>query len=309
MAGSSGRGPTIDISPRNTLNNCGSSSSFTARSHAPSGKTRGSRGPVIKLESDRRRTCMVRSLYMMNGRPPRPTRSARYKTGPGLARRMPSAASASSGAVAMRATPASTTSSRRLAVMERAADGHEHLRRIETLLVAPGPGAVAQRFERAGVGIRPHLALVARHRGQLLLERRRDVHPGVGHEATGKPPFGAAGGVKGVHRFDRSFGGPGGDEHGLEQDLVIAVDVAAVLAVDDLRLHLPDDALERRDDLGEGEGIQSLVRKAERAEVDDAEDVGRAAHVLYLADPGRSVAQRFSLAGDHRRHGIACEGE
>src|SRR5256884_7119702 len=90
--------------------------------------------------------------------------------------------------------------------------------------------------------------------------------------------------------------------HGLEQDLVIAVDVAPVLAVDDLRLHFPDDALERRDDLGEGESVEPLVRKAERAEIGDAEDVGRAAHVLGLADPGGSVAQGFSLAGDHRRY-------
>src|SRR5712691_9235090 len=248
MAGSSGRGPTSDISPRSTFQSWGSSSTFTARSQAPNGNTRGSSALVMRLESERRRRCMVRSLNMMNGRWSRPTRSARYRTGPGDDRRMPTAASATSGAVATSARAASARSSRRLATAQRATDGQEHLGRVQTLLVAPGPGAVAQRFERAGVGIRPHLALVARHRGQLLLERRRDVHPGVGHEVTGKPPFGAAGGVKGVHRFDRRFGGPGGDEHGLEQDLVIAVDVAAVLAVDDLRLHLPDDALERCDD-------------------------------------------------------------
>src|SRR5439155_654145 len=163
MAGSSGRGPTSDISPRSTFQSWGSSSTFTARSHAPNGNTRGSRGPVMRLESERRRRCIVRSLNMMNGRRSRPTRSARYRTGP-----------------------------------------------------------------------------------------------------AGEPPFGAAGGGVGVHRFDARLGGPGGDGHGLEQDLVIAVDVAAVLAVDDLRLHLPDDALEWCDDLGEGEGVEPLVRKAER---------------------------------------------
>src|SRR2546426_765127 len=196
---------------------------------------------------------------------------------------------ATSGAATMAASAASTTSIRRLATAQRATHGHEHLGGLQTLLVTPCPGTVAQRLERAGVRIRPQLALVARHRGQLLLECRRDVHPGVGHEATGKPPFGAAGGVVGVHRLDRRLGSPGGDEHGLEQDLVIAVDVAPVLAVDDLWLHFPDDALERRDDLGEGESVEPLVRKAERAEIGDAEDVGRAAHVLGLADPGGSV--------------------
>src|SRR5213592_292637 len=305
MAGSSGRGPTSDISPRSTFQSWGSSSSFTARSQAPNGKTRGSWAPVMRLESERRRRCIVRSLNMMNGRRSRPTRSARYRTGPADDRRMPTAARATSGAVTTAASAASTTSTRRLATAQRATDGDEYLGGVQTLLVAPRPRAVAQRLERAGVGIRPQFALVARHRGQLLLERRRDVHPGVGHEAAGEPPFGAAGGVVGVHRFDGRLGGPGGDEHGLEQDLVIAVDVAAVLAVDDLRLHLPDDALEWCDDLGEGEGVEPLVRKAERAEIGDPEDVGRAAHVLGLADSGGSVAQGFSLAGDHRRHRIA----
>src|SRR6266550_1992220 len=301
----SGSGPTSAISPRSTFQSWGSSSTFTARSHAPNGNTRGSRAPVMRLESERRRRCIVRSLNMMNGRRSRPTRSARYRTGPADDRRMPTAARATSGAATTAASAASTTSTRRLATAQRATHGHEHLGGLQTLLVTPRPGTVAQRLERAGVRIRPQLALVARHRGQLLLECRRDVHPGVGHEATGKPPFGAAGGVVGVHRLDRRLGSPGGDEHGLEQDLVIAVDVAPVLAVDDLWLHFPDDALERRDDLGEGESVEPQVRKAERAEIGDAEDVSSAAHVLGLADPGGSVAEGFSLADDHRRYGIA----
>src|SRR5437879_2104177 len=310
MAGSSGRGPTSDISPRSTFQSWGSSSTFTARSHAPNGNTRGSRGPVMRLESERRRRCIVRSLNMMNGRRSRPTRSARYRTGPADDRRMPTAARATSGAATTAASAASTTSTRRLATAQRATHSHEHLGGLQTLLVTPCPGTVAQRLERAGVRIRPQLALVARHRGQLLLECRRDVHPGVGHEATGKPPFGAAGGVVGVHRLDRRLGSPGGDEHGLEQDLVIAVDVAPVLAVDDLRLHFPDDALERRDDLGEGESVEPLVRKAERAEIGDAEDVGRAAHVLGLADPGggRAAApgERAGGASPRSLQSAAC---
>src|SRR2546426_11513398 len=219
MAGSSGRGPTSDISPRSTFQSWGSSSTFTARSHAPNGNTRGSRGPVMRLESERRRRCIVRSLNMMNGRRSRPTRSARYRTGPADDRRMPTAARATSGAVTTAASAASTTSTRRLATAQRATGGDEYLGGLQTLLVAPRPGAVAQRLERAGVGIRPQFALVARHRGQLLLERRRDVHPGVGHEAAGGAPPGAAGGVGGRHPVGGWGGGPGGGRPGPVQGL------------------------------------------------------------------------------------------
>src|SRR2546426_1436462 len=171
MAGSSGRGPTMAISPRSTLRSCGSSSIFRRRSHAPSGNTRGSSAPVMTLASERRRACMVRSLYMMNGRPPRPTRSARYNTAPGLARRIPTAARASRGAVATNAIAAHTTSTRRLTIADRAADGHEHLRRIETLLVSPGPRAVARSEEHTSE-LQSPCNLVCR----LLLEKKKILH-------------------------------------------------------------------------------------------------------------------------------------
>src|SRR2546425_12007903 len=127
---------------------------------------------------------------------------------------MPTAARATSGAVTTAASAASTTSTRRLATAQRATDGDEYLGGVQTLLVAPRPRAVAQRLDRAGVGIRPQFALVARHRGQLLLERRRDVHPGVGHEAAGGAPLGAAGGGGGGHPAGGRLGGPGGGGHG-----------------------------------------------------------------------------------------------
>src|SRR5690348_10347815 len=212
---------------------CGSSSSFTARSQAPSGNTLGSFAPVIRLASERRRACMVRSLYIMNGRPPRPTRSARNSTGPGLARRIPTAASASSGAVTTSARPASSASTRRLTVMQRAPDGHEYFRRIEALLVAPGAGTVAQRLERARVRVGAQLALVARHRRDLLLERGRDVHPRVGREAPRKGPFGARGGVERIDGLDALLGRTRGHQNRLEQNLVVAVHVPPVLTVDD----------------------------------------------------------------------------
>ena len=41
-SGRSGRGPTIDMSPRSTFQSCGSSSTFDRRSSLPSGVRRGS---------------------------------------------------------------------------------------------------------------------------------------------------------------------------------------------------------------------------------------------------------------------------
>src|SRR5256884_7658586 len=105
---------------------------------------------------------------------------------------MLSAASASTGATSTRPRAASTMSSRRFTIAARPAHGEKHLRRLETGLVAPGPGPVAKRIERARVRIGPDLALVARHGGDLGLERLGDIHPPVGHEAARGGPFPAA---------------------------------------------------------------------------------------------------------------------
>src|SRR6266516_7718939 len=115
---------------------------------------------------------MVRSLYMRKGVPPRPARRARYSTGPGLDRRMPSAAAASSGAAASKPTAARVTSTRRLTTAHRPADGHEDLGRVHAVLVAPRLRPVAQPVQRPRVRVRPDLALVARHRDDLRIERR-----------------------------------------------------------------------------------------------------------------------------------------
>src|SRR5438128_8402979 len=122
--------------------------------------------------------------------------------GPRLDARMPAAARTSTGAAATSASAARTTSSRRLTMASRAADGHEDLRGLKTVLIAPGARTMPQGFKGAGVGIGPHLALVACHGGDLVLQRGADVHPGVGDKAAGIAPLGAAGGVEGVDRFD-----------------------------------------------------------------------------------------------------------
>src|ERR1044071_1557093 len=97
-----------------------------------------------------------------------------------------------SGAVTTSATAAQTMSKRRLTMMQGAAHGHEDLGRFDALLVAPRERAIAERVERAGMGVVAQLARVAGHRGELHLERRGDVDPRVGGEAARKGPFGAA---------------------------------------------------------------------------------------------------------------------
>src|SRR5436190_2284407 len=246
------------MSPRSTLKIWGSSSILVRRSQAPKGKTRGSFRPVIALPAPSRR-CMVRSLYMVKPAPWRPTRRARYSTGPGLERRIPIAATARSGAASARPSSPSATSSGRLTMAVDAPHGHEHFRSLHTVLVTPGDGAVSQRVERAGVGIGAKLALVARHRRQLGLEGGGDVHPHVGDEAAGEGPLGAARGVERVDRPDAVFRGPRRDEGGLEEQLVVPVHVAAVLAVDDIGAHLADPQLQGGDDVREGDSVEPLI--------------------------------------------------
>src|SRR3989454_1412221 len=308
MPGTSGRGPTIDMSPRMTLNSSGSSSILDARSHAPNRKTRGSACAVMELGERPWSTCIVRSLNIVNTRPCRPTRAARYSVGPGLARWMPSAATASSGAATKSATLASAMSTRRLAIAQRPPDGDEHRGGLQTVLVAPGPCAMAQRLERAGMRVGPHFALVARHGRDLLLEGVGDLDPRIRDEAAWVPPFGAAGCVERVDRLDALLDRPGGDEERAEQDLVIAVRIASELAVDDLGPNLAHDPLERRDDLGQGKGVELLVREPETADILDAQRLRGATGMLGLADAVRAVPQRLPFAHDDGGDAIARAG-
>ena len=74
-SGTSGRGPTIDIWPRSTCQNWGSSSSRVACRKRPIGVSRASLnavsiGPRASLR-------ILRNLSIANGLPPRPTRTER----------------------------------------------------------------------------------------------------------------------------------------------------------------------------------------------------------------------------------------
>src|ERR1041385_5845678 len=306
MRGTSGRGPTIAMSPRSTFSSWGSSSIFDHRNHAPNRKMRGSRWAVMALSYWPWSTCMVRSLYIVNRRPRNPTRGARYRIGPGLASRMPPAATASSGAATSRRRPANSRSSGRLTIPQRPPDGHEHLGGLQAGLVPPGARPMAQRLERAGVGVRTDFARVTRHGGDLLLERLGDIDPGVGREGPRVPPLGAAGRIERVDGLDAVFDRPGGDEQGAEHDLVIAVRVAPELTVHDRGPHLAHDLLERGDDVGERQRVELLVRKSEDASLFHAEDLSGPAGVVGLSHAVRAVAQRLSFA--HHDGGDAVAG-
>src|SRR2546428_2095507 len=296
MRGTSGRGPTIAMSPRSTLQSCGSSSIFAQRSHAPNRKMRGSWCAVMALRYAPCSTCMVRSLNIVNSRPRSPTRGARYRIGPGLASRMPSAATARSGATTSRRMLASSPSNGRLAMAQRPPHGHEHLGGLQAGLVPPRPRPMAQRLERTGMGVRTHFAGVTRHGGDLLFQGFGDLDPGIGRERPRVAPLGAAGRVEGIDGLDAVFDRPGGDEQGAEHDLVIAVRVAAELAVHDLGPQVAHDPLEWGDDLGERQRVELLVREPEDPDVLHTERPGRLAGVLGLPHPVRAVAQGFSLA-------------
>ena len=85
---SSGRNPTSPISPRRTLSSCGNSSSFVRARTPPD-----AREPIVTRQRQhraRRSPPHRRNLNMMNLVPPRPTRVAREKTGPGSSMRIAS---------------------------------------------------------------------------------------------------------------------------------------------------------------------------------------------------------------------------
>src|SRR5438477_3949257 len=147
---------------------------------------------------------------------------------------MPTAASPMSGAVSTSATAAHTTSNRRFTMMQCAANGHEDFSGLEALLISPGQRLVAQRVEGPRMGIVAQLARVTGHRRELDVERRGGVYPRIGDERPRKRPLGTARGIEGVHGAHPARGGPRRDERRLKQQVMIAIDVAAELAIDDL---------------------------------------------------------------------------
>src|SRR6266513_352471 len=132
--------------------------------------------------------------------------------GPGLDRRIPTAATSRTGAATTRPSAAMTTSNRRLATAQAPSYRHEHLGGVHAAMIAPGARAMTQRVERARMGILTDLALVARHGAQLLLECLGNVDPRVGNEGPRVAPLGARGGVEGVHRLDVRLDRPRGHE-------------------------------------------------------------------------------------------------
>ena len=87
--------------------------------------------------------------------------------------------------------------------------------------------------QRARVRIVSQLRLVTGHRRQFGIEGGGDVNPGVRNKGARVRPFRTARRIEGVDGFDRGYRRPGRDQDCLKQYLVIAVDIAAILAVHD----------------------------------------------------------------------------
>ncbi len=77
-----GLGPTSDICPTATVNNCGSSSSDRSRRNRPARVSRGSSGDFGLAPKGSTSVVMVRNLYRANGFPPRPALSCLNTAGP-----------------------------------------------------------------------------------------------------------------------------------------------------------------------------------------------------------------------------------
>src|SRR5260370_41324536 len=82
---------------------------------------------------------------------------------------------------------------------------------------------------------------------------------------------------------------------------MVAIHVAAVLAVPDLRADLADDRLDAPDDVGEVDGVETLDGEAEQPDLLHPETVRGGLDVRSLAYPVGPVAQGFALADDDRR--------
>src|SRR6476659_6571897 len=109
---SSGRGPTIDISPRRTFTSCGSSSRLVRRRKRPTLVTRGSERilnigsprPSIETRSGSRASAsrtIVRNLKILKRRPFSPARCCRKNTGKPSSITMAKGMSRNSGEVSM----------------------------------------------------------------------------------------------------------------------------------------------------------------------------------------------------------------
>src|ERR1700693_2129857 len=220
------------------------------------------------------RTAIERNLYIANGFPCRPTRRARKITGPGLLARMAIATSSMSGLSRMSAAEAAPMSNSRLPIPDHPPYRHEHFGRLQAGLGAPVVRAIAQRFQRTWVGVVANLALGARHRLHLRVERVGDVNPCVRDERSWVSPLGAAGGVEGVDQLDEVLCRPGRDEQCLKDQVVVSVHVPAVLPVDDLGADLANDRLYGADHVGQLDHVQTLVGEAEQSDVLDAQATG-----------------------------------
>src|SRR5215831_10257119 len=187
--------------------------------------------------------------------------------GPSLDALISTPTTASTGLRARSAAPDTTTSIARLSMANHPPDGHEDLGGLQAGLDAPRVRPVAQSLQGPRMGIAAHLAAIAGHRLDLGLERRADIDPRVGDERPGVAPLGTARRVERVHGLHAALGGARGHQRRLEDQLVVAIDVAAVLAVHGSRPDVSDHLLDPLDHVELADRVEPLVGEAEQADV------------------------------------------
>src|SRR5437763_1425861 len=225
MAGCSGRGPTIFMSPCSTLKSWGSSLSRNFRSTRPIGVTRVSSGWAQTCGSRcAEATCIVRNLYIVNGWPPwssrrrvlppardrarrsRPMRVCRNSTGPREVSLMSTAMSSSSGDATTNATPATMVLSSRRNRRSRSRG------RPGTRWTLPSLGRAGEIVARPSGWLAERLVQGRQHRGidalarvtDRELEARRAQRPSGDLDEAGLGELHGIGGEVEQHPPDRA---------------------------------------------------------------------------------------------------------
>src|SRR5690348_13718528 len=106
-------------------------------------------------------------------------------------------------------------------------------------------------------------------------------------------PLRAARGVECVNRLYEIFCRSRGDVGRLKNELMISIDVTAVLAVYDLRSYFADDGNQTLDDVRERNRVQALIGKTEDSQILDPQFLSGRFRVRGLPHASRAISKRL----------------
>ena len=130
----------------------------------------------------------------------------------------------------------------------------------------------------------------------------------LGANRCTRAPLSRARRLKAEDLFDPRLERPGGDRHRLGDDLVVPVEVAVEMRVDELWTGLVHLLFQRRDQVSQGEGLEMLIGKPEEFDRGESDDLGRLSGVIRQANLAPLVANALALADDQRVDGVAIQG-